>query len=80
MESLAEDFKLSTCWRQPSSFSLLFDLGVSVLFFVIVFFRSSVCSSLRGASSYVMPDLRRSSGIVFLDTLETMCHFSLGMG
>jgi hypothetical protein len=33
-----------------------------------------------GAFPYVMLDLRCSSGIVFLDTLGTMCHFSLEVG
>jgi hypothetical protein len=41
-----------------------------------VFFRLSVCHSCLGERSYVMPDLRHSFGIVFLDTLGTMCHFS----
>ena len=40
------------------------------------------CLSFKfeGVLSYAMPDLRRSSGIVFLDTLGTMYHFSLGVG
>jgi hypothetical protein len=37
VESLVEDFKLSACGRQPSSFSLLFDLGLSVLFLLLCF-------------------------------------------
>ena len=40
------------------------------------------CLSFKfgGAFSYVVPDLRHPAGIVFLVTLRTMCHFSLGVG
>jgi hypothetical protein len=57
-----------------------------ILFVCFVFFFSCVfqvkCLPFKfgGAFSYVMPNLRHSSGIVFLDTLGTMCHFSLGVG
>jgi hypothetical protein len=33
-----------------------------------------------GAFSYIVPDLHHIFGIVFLVTLGTMCHFSLGVG
>ena len=79
MESLAEDYKLSACGRQPSLFSLLFDLvGLFWVCFLCVF--QVKCNSSLGERSYVMPDLRHSFGIVFLDILGTMCHFSLGVG
>ena len=87
MESLIEDYKLSACGRQPFvtfSFLLSFDLVLFcfVLFcFVLCFFRKHVCySSLGELLSYVTPDLHRPFGIVFLATLETICHFSLGVG
>jgi hypothetical protein len=78
MESLAEDLKLSACGRQPSFFSLSFDLICFVLF---VFVRNKCLLFKFGeAFSYVTPDLRRPFSIVFLATLGTMCHFSLGEG
>ena len=33
-----------------------------------------------GVLSYATPDLHFSFGVVFLDTLGTMCHFCLGVG
>jgi hypothetical protein len=48
VESLTEDFKLSTCGRQPLLFSLSFDLACLFLF---LFFRSSVCYSSLGERS-----------------------------
>jgi hypothetical protein len=72
--SLAEDVKLNACGRHPSLFSLSFD------FFLFVFQVKCLPSKFRGAFSYVLPNLRHSSSIVFLGTLGTMCHFSLGVG
>jgi hypothetical protein len=47
MESLAEDFKLSACGRQPSSFySLSFDLVVWFLFLFCFSGQASANSSL----------------------------------
>jgi hypothetical protein len=81
MESLAEDLKLSACGRHPSLFSLLLDLVYLFCFcFHCVFQEKCLPFKFGRALSYVMPDLRRSSSIVFLDTLGTMCHFSLGVG
>jgi hypothetical protein len=80
VESLAEDFKLSACGRQPPHYSLCYlILFVHFVFVFHVLFRSSVCHSSLGERSYVMPDLHHSSGIVFLYTLGTMYHFSLGV-
>jgi hypothetical protein len=80
VESLAEDFKLSAYGRQPLLFSLLFDLvGLFCVCFSCVF--QVKCLPFKfGGLFYVMPYLRHSSSIVFLDTLGTMCHFSLGGG
>jgi hypothetical protein len=49
--------------------------------FVGVFFQDK-CLPFKfgGAFFYGTPDLHRSFGIVFLVTLGTMCHFSLGVG
>jgi hypothetical protein len=76
VESLAEDFKFSAYGRQPSLFSLLFDL----VCFSCVFQVKCLPFKFKGAFSYVVPNLNHSSGIVFLGTLGTMCHFSLGVG
>jgi hypothetical protein len=35
-------------------------------------------SKFGGAFSYDLPHLRHPSGIVFLGTLGTLCHFSVG--
>ena len=77
MESPAEDFKLIARGRQPSFFSLLFDL---VCLFCFIFQVKCLPFKFGGAFSYVVPDLCHSSGIVFLETLGTMCHFSLRGG
>jgi hypothetical protein len=80
MESLAEDFKLSACGRQPSSFdSLSFDLVVWFLF-LLCFLGQVSAIQVWGACSYITPDLCRPFGIVFLATLRIMFHFSLGVG
>ena len=80
MESLVEDFKLSTYRRQPSFFySLSFDL-VCVFYFV-VFFKTYVCySSLVEHSFTSHTTCATHFGIVFLATLGTMCNFSLVVG
>jgi hypothetical protein len=77
--SLAEDIKLSTCGRHPSLFFLSF-YSVCLICFCFVFQVKCLPSKFGGAFSYVLPNLCHSSGIVFLDTLGTMCHFSLGVG
>jgi hypothetical protein len=57
-KSLVEDFKLSTCGRQPSLFSLSFDLVCVFCFCFVMFFRKHVYySSLGGAFFYVASDL-----------------------
>ena len=82
MESLVEDYKLSTCGRQPFvTFSCLlsFDLVLLVLF-CCVFQDTCLLFKFGGAFSYVTPNLCRPFGIVFLATLGTICYFSLGVG
>jgi hypothetical protein len=80
MKSLAKNFKLSFCGRQPSLCSLSFDLVCLFCFYFCCIFQVKCLPfKFRGEFSYVTSDLCRSSGIVFLDTLGTMCHFSLGM-
>jgi hypothetical protein len=74
--SLAEDVKLSACGRHPSLFSLSFDF---VFFFSFAFQVKCLPSKFGGAFSYILPNLHHSSSIVFLGTLGTMCHFSLGV-
>jgi hypothetical protein len=78
MESLAEDWKLSACGRQPSSFFLI------IWFYFLCFscdFQDSVChSSLGERFSFSVPNLHHYFGIVSLVTLGTMCHSSLGVG
>ena len=59
----------------PHYFSLLFDFVCVV--FVLVFQVKCLPFKFGGAFSYVLPNLHHSSGIVFLDILGTMCHFSL---
>jgi hypothetical protein len=51
-----------------------------ILFVCFVFQVKCLPFKFGGAFSYVLPNLHLSSGIVFLDTLRTMCHFSLGVG
>jgi hypothetical protein len=81
MESLAEDFKLSACGRQPSLFFLCYlILFLLCVLFLCVFQVKCLPFKFGGAFSYVVPDLRHPAGIVFLVTLRTMCHFSLGVG
>jgi hypothetical protein len=64
----------------PHYFSLLFNL-VSPLCFVFMCLSGKMSTiQVGGAFSYVVPDLRHPTGIVFLVTLRTMCHFSLGVG
>jgi hypothetical protein len=76
-ESLAEDLKLSACGRQPS----LFSLSLDCLFqFCCVFQDECLPFKFGEAFCYVILDLRHPIGIVFLVTLGTMCHFSLGVG
>jgi hypothetical protein len=77
--SLVEDVKLSACGRHPSLFSLSFDC-VCLICFCFVFQVKCLPSKFGRAFSYIFPNLRHSSDIVFLDTLGTMCHFSLGVG
>ena len=65
----------------PHYFSLLFNLVCPSCFvFLCVFQVKCLSFKFGGAFSYVVPDLRHPSGIVFLVTLGTMCHFSLGVG
>ena len=63
---------------------LSFDFVCLFVCFVVVFvvfFRISVLhSSLGRTFSYVTPNVCCPFGIVFLATLGTMCHFSLGVG
>jgi hypothetical protein len=66
----------------PHYFSLFFDL-VSPLCFVLflcVFQVKCLPFKFGEAFFYVVPDLHHPAGIVFLVTLGTMCHFSLGVG
>jgi hypothetical protein len=80
---LAKDDKLSACGRQPTFPFILLSLYfcLFVCFAFVVFFKTSVChSSLGGAFFYGTPNLYHPFGIVFLVTLGTMCHFSLGVG
>jgi hypothetical protein len=77
--SLAEDVKLSACGRYPSLFFLSFDF-VYLICFCFIFQVKCLPSKFGGVFSYILPNLRPSYGIVFLDTLGTMCHFSLGVG
>ena len=53
-ESLAEDFKLSACGRQPSLFCLLFDPVCPFCSVFHVFCRSSVCHSSLGERSLTL--------------------------
>jgi hypothetical protein len=80
VESLAEDLKLSACGKQPSfTYSLSFDLVCEFCF--VVFTRTHVCYSSLGEHSFTsQPTCATHFGIVFLATLGTMCHFSLGVG
>jgi hypothetical protein len=73
VESLAKDFKLSACGREAF---------VIVIFYLFIYFFQVKCQPFKFEEvlSYATPDLRLSSSIVFLDTLGTMCHFSLGVG
>jgi hypothetical protein len=76
VESLAEDLKLSATGRQPSLFSLSFDLVCLFCFcFRCVFQVKCLSFKFGGAFSYVTSDLHRSSGIVFLDTLGDNVSF-----
>jgi hypothetical protein len=74
VENLAKDFKLSACGRQPSLllFFLLFDLVCAFCSVFMCFSGQVSAIQVGGAFSYVVPDLRHPSGIVFLVTLETM--------
>jgi hypothetical protein len=74
MTSLVEDVKLSACGKHPSLFSMSFDF----LYLICFCFSGKVFAILVWGSVLLrLPSLRHSSGIIFLDTLGTMCHFSL---
>jgi hypothetical protein len=72
--SLAEDVKLSTCGRHSSLFLLSFDFVICFCFFQV----KCLPPKFGGAFSYVLPNLHHPSGIVFLGTLGTLCHFWCG--
>jgi hypothetical protein len=75
VESLAEDFKLSACGRQPSLFCVFMCYLISFVQFVLflcVFQVECLPFKFGGTFSYVMPDLRHPAGMVFLITLGTM--------
>jgi hypothetical protein len=61
----------------PHYFPLSFDLICSILWW---FSGNCLPFKFGGAFSYIMANLHRPFGIVFLVTLGTMCHFSLGVG
>jgi hypothetical protein len=48
--------------------------------FVFVFQERCLPFKFGGEFFFDTPDLHRPFDIVFLDTLRTMCHFSLGVG
>jgi hypothetical protein len=90
VESLAEDFKLSACGRQPSLFFLCYLTSfVHFVLFLCVFQVKCLPFKFGGAFSYVVPDLHLPSGIVFFlshwgqcDILvwgwgRHICHFIL---
>ena len=66
----------------PHYFSLLFNLVGPFCFVLFLCVFQVMCLPFKfgGAFSYVVPDLCHPVGIVFLVTLGTMCHFSLGVG
>ena len=85
MKSLAEDYKLSAWGKQPFiTFSfcchLIWFISFAFVFVFVVFFRTcAFYSSLGERSPMLHQTLCHSFSIVFLATLGTMCHFSLGV-
>jgi hypothetical protein len=75
----SSNFKLSACGRHSSLFSLSFDF-VCLICICFCFLGKVFAIQVWGSVLLHLPNLRHSSGIVFLDTLGTMCHFSLGVG
>ena len=84
VKSLAEDYKLSTCGRQPIvtfSFFCCHLIWFSYfVFVVIVFFRKSTYNSSLGERSRTLHPTYTAHLVLYPDTLGTMCHFRLGVG
>jgi hypothetical protein len=83
VDSLVEDYKLSTCGRQPIATLIICCHLIWFSYFVfvvIVFFRKSVYHSSLGEHSPTLHPTYAAHLVLYPSTLGTMCHFSLGVG